>query len=42
MTDDPRSRIAVLEQIARDTAATLTDIRTDLREFRSEMFEACA
>jgi hypothetical protein len=37
MADDIPSRVAVLEQIARDTAAALTDIRADLREFRTEM-----
>jgi hypothetical protein len=35
MTDNIESRIAVLEQIAGTTAATLADIRTDLREIRT-------
>ena len=37
MADDTiPPRVAVLEQIARDTAATLADIRTDNRDIRSE------
>jgi Mg2+ and Co2+ transporter CorA len=30
-------RVAVLEQIARDTATALQDIRAELRQIRSEM-----
>jgi hypothetical protein len=37
MADDMPARVAVLEQLAATTAAALTDIRTDLRELRSEM-----
>ena len=34
---DTDRRVAVLEQIARDTASALADIRAELREMRSEM-----
>ena len=34
MNDDLPSRVAVLEQIACDTAAALADIRTELRKMR--------
>ena len=36
MSETEEARVAVLEQIARDTAAALVDIRTELREFRQE------
>jgi BMFP domain-containing protein YqiC len=35
--DDVAARVAVLEQIARDTATTLGEIRDDIRGMRSEM-----
>ena len=34
MTDDIPSRVAVLEQIARDTQLMLAEIRADIREIR--------
>jgi hypothetical protein len=37
--DDLPSRVAVLEQIARDTATALADIRTELRGLRTELRE---
>jgi hypothetical protein len=38
MADDSLpSRVAELEQIARDTAAALADIRTELRGLRSDL-----
>jgi hypothetical protein len=34
--DELPSRVAVLEQMARDTEATLADIRSEVRELRGE------
>jgi hypothetical protein len=34
--DDVPARVAVLEQIARNTEATLTEIRADVREIRGQ------
>jgi hypothetical protein len=34
--DDLPERVAVLEQIARETVAGLADIRTELRQMRTE------
>jgi hypothetical protein len=39
MPNDLSSRVAVLEQIARDTATALADIRTELRGLRTELRE---
>ena len=35
--DDMPARVAVLEQIARNTEAMLAEIRTDMREFRKDL-----